>query len=136
MNKVILIGRLTKDPTLRKTQSSVSVTSFTLAVDNRRGGANSETLYIDCVAWNVLADMINNYAKKGSLVAVDGRLGQRSYTNNAGAKVTKYEITVEGFEFVGPRQGGKAGDNSSVVELDETNLDSDPTIEDDLPFTD
>ena len=137
MNRVCLVGRLTRDPELRKTQNDTSVTSFTVAVDNRRGGQNGQNTasFIPCVAWNATADFINNYAKKGSLVSVEGRLNQRSYKNNAGANVQVVEVVVDNFEFVGPRTNSDNANNAPVDNdpLEDT-FDAGDVTTDDLPF--
>ena len=79
INRVVIVGRLTRNPELRKTTNNISVASFTVAVDNRMKAADGSktTSFINCVAWNGLADTLVKFTKKGSLIGVDGRLSQR-----------------------------------------------------------
>ena len=82
LNRVILMGRLTADPELRKTASDLSVTSFTLAVDRNYGkGADRQTDFINCVAWRQTAEFISRYFSKGRLMAVEGSIQVRNYTD-------------------------------------------------------
>lgn len=101
INRVILTGRLTKDPELRKTQSGLSVCSFQLAVDRpkQKGQDEAITDWISCQAWRQSADYICNYAKKGALLAVDGRLQTRSYDNASGQKIHVTEVVCERVEI-------------------------------------
>lgn len=107
MNKVLLMGRLTKDPEVKKTQSNLSVCSFSIAVDRRFKDANGnkQTDFINCVAWRTAADNIGNYFHKGSRILVTGSLQSRSYDDQAGNKRTVIEVLVEEVEFVEPKQG-------------------------------
>lgn len=92
INRVILVGRLTKDPELRYTPSGVAVATFTLAVNrpftNQQGEREAD--FIQCVVWRRQAENVANFLKKGSLAGVDGRLQTRSYENQEGRRV--YEI--------------------------------------------
>ena len=101
INRVILTGRLARDPELRKTQSGLSVCSFQLAVDRPKlkGQDEAVTDWISCQAWRQSADYICNYAKKGALLAVDGRLQTRSYDNASGQKVHVTEVVCERVEI-------------------------------------
>ena len=99
MNKVILIGRLTKDPESKKTSSGKSVASFTLAVNQRFN--RDKTDFINCVAWEKTADYLGNYVKKGNLIAVEGRISTRNYDGSDGKKVYITEVvcdSVQGLE--------------------------------------
>ena len=98
MNKVELIGRITKDLELRYTQSNKAVTSFTIAVNKRINGENSAD-FINCVAWNTTAEFISKYFKKGQSIAVVGRLQNRNYDDN-GQKRYVTEVVVEETFFV------------------------------------
>ncbi len=101
MNVVTLIGRLTAEPELKTTQSGVSVTSFTLAVDRAYTpkGEERQTDFINCVAWRNTAEFITRYWHKGQRMAVKGELQQRSYTANDGSKRTVHEVVVDGAFF-------------------------------------
>lgn len=102
MNKVILIGRLTKDPELRYTPSGAPVASFSLAVDrqftNRQG--ERETDFINIVVWQKLAETCANHLGKGRLVAVDGRLQIRSYDDSQGVRRIAAEVVANDVRFL------------------------------------
>ena len=106
MNKAVLMGRLTKDPEVKKTQSNLSVCSFSIAVDRRfkDSNGNKQADFINCVAWRTAADVIGNYFHKGSRILVTGSLQSRSYDDQAGNKRTVIEVLVEEVEFVDPKQ--------------------------------
>ena len=96
INKAIVAGRLTKDIDLRKTQSSLSVCQFTLAVDRpKKKDQEQETDFIQCVAWTYSADFLAKYAKKGDMVAVIGRIQTRSYDDRNAKKVYVTEVVAE-----------------------------------------
>ena len=104
INRVVLIGRLTRDPELRKTQSGTSVCSFTLAVNRRQNQDGTQDAdFINCVAWNKLADNIQLYQKKGKRLGIEGRINTRSYDNQQGQKVYVTEVVAENVEFLTPR---------------------------------
>lgn len=101
---MVLIGRLTRDPELRKTQSGTSVCSFTLAVNRRQNQDGTQDAdFINCVAWNKLADNIQLYQKKGNQLGIEGRINTRSYDNQQGQKVYVTEVVAENVEFLTPR---------------------------------
>lgn len=96
LNHVILMGRLTADPELRKTASDLSVTSFTLAVDRNYGkGADRQTDFINCVAWRQTAEFISRYFSKGRLMAVEGSLQVRNYVDKNENKRQAVEVLVD-----------------------------------------
>ena len=100
INRVVLVGRLTKDVEIRKTQSGLSVASFTVAVDRRGArqdqGSNQPTAdFISCVAWRQTADFLGTYAKKGALVGVDGRLQTRTYDDAQGNRHYVTEVVCD-----------------------------------------
>ena len=102
INSVTLVGRITKDIELRKTSSNTSVCNFTVAVDRRfqsqqNGGQSAD--FINCIAWRQSADFLSSYASKGTIVAVEGRIQTRSYTNRDGQKVYTTDVVVEDQEF-------------------------------------
>ena len=93
INRVVLVGRLTRDPELRKTQSGTSVCSFTMAVGRRvstQGQPDAD--FINCVAWNKTADLMTQYLHKGSLIGLEGRIQTRSYDNQQGQRVYVTEV--------------------------------------------
>ena len=111
MNKVMLIGRLTKDPELRYTQSGTAVASFTLAVNRRFSGQNGEREadFINCVAWQKSAEFVANYFRKGQQMALEGRLQVRSYDGNDGQRRWVTEVVAEQIEFVGSKNENGSG---------------------------
>ena len=114
-NKVILIGRTTKEVELRRTSSGTAVSTFTLAVDNRfvlKDGKPS-TDFISCVAWANTAETMEKYVRKGALIAVEGRIQTRNYDNKDGNKVYITEVVVENMRMLESR-----GDRSSYNNLD------------------
>lgn len=108
MNKIILIGRLTKDPELRYTQSGAAVAGFTLAVDRRFSNQSGEREadFINCVAWQKSAEFVAQYFQKGKQMALEGRLQVRSYDGNDGQKRWVTEVVAEQVEFVGSKHDG------------------------------
>lgn len=141
MNKVILIGRLTKDPELRYTQSGTANATFTLAVNRRFTNQNGEREadFINCVAWQKSAEFVANYFKKGQEMALEGRLQVRSYDGNDGQRRWVTEVIADQIEFVGGKNdrnnsstSGNAGGFNSQNQLglgEEISFDTD-----DLPF--
>lgn len=130
LNRVILIGRLTRDPELRYTPSGAAVTTFTLAVDRRFANQQGEREadFIRIVTWQKLAETCANYIEKGRLVAVDGRLQIRSYDDKEGVRRSITEVVAENVRFLDGARGKKGED----VEKD---IDSELNFnEDDMPF--
>ncbi|SFB01823.1 MULTISPECIES: single-stranded DNA-binding protein [unclassified Bacillus (in: firmicutes)] len=116
MNRVVLVGRLTKDPELRYTPNGVAVATFTLAV-NRPFSSQSgerEADFINCVVWRKPAENVANFLKKGSLAGVDGRVQTRNYEGQDGKRVYVTEILAESVQFLEPKNSsGDRGDNGS-----------------------
>ncbi|MED4600580.1 single-stranded DNA-binding protein [Paenibacillus validus] len=102
LNRVILIGRLTRDPELRYTPAGVAVTQFTLAVDRpfSNQGGQREADFIPVVTWRQLAETCANYLRKGRLAAVEGRIQVRNYDNNEGRRVYVTEIIADNVRFL------------------------------------
>lgn len=149
INRTILVGRLTKDPEFRTTQSGVSVTTFTLAVNRTFTNAQGEKEadFINCVTFRKQAENVNNYLSKGSLAGVDGRLQSRSYENNEGKRIFVTEVVADSVQFLEPKgnnnqnvsQGQQTGtrkQQSSNVSNDNpfANANGPVDIGDDLPF--
>jgi len=146
LNKVILIGRTTKEVELRRTSSGTAVATFTLALDNRyvlKDGKPS-TDFISCVAWANTAETMEKYVRKGALIAIEGRIQTRNYDNKDGNRVYITEVVVENMRMLESK-----GDRSSYSSLDNYEPSSNnreiinevesPEIEynisdDDLPF--
>ncbi|MGM9986859.1 MAG: single-stranded DNA-binding protein [Bacillaceae bacterium] len=121
LNRVVLVGRLTKDPDLRYTPNGVAVATFTLAVNrtfsNQQGERDAD--FINCVVWRKPAENVANYLKKGSLAGVDGRLQTRSYEGQDGKRVYVTEVVADSVQFLDSRsasseqRGGYAAQPSS-----------------------
>ena len=121
-NHITLVGRLTKDPEIRYVQSGTAVCSFSIAI-NRRTKTGDEAMFVDCVAWNSgnrnLADVCNNYLRKGMTVLVDGRLAIREYTTKDGDKRKATEVVLNDMQMLDAKNaapggsGGGGGSNGS-----------------------
>lgn len=120
LNRVILIGRLTKDPELRYTPSGVAVTQFTLAVDRSftAQSGEREADFIPIVTWRQLAETCANYLRKGRLTAVEGRMQVRNYENNEGKRVYVTEVIADNVRFLesSNRENGSGGNSSATHE--------------------
>lgn len=100
LNTITIMGRLTRDPDVRRTPNSVSVTSFTLAVDRDfQGDGEKRTDFIDCVAWRGTADFVGKYFTKGRMAVVSGRLQIREWTDKEGSKRRSAEVVAENVYF-------------------------------------
>ena len=161
LNRVVLVGRLTKDPELRYTPNGVPVATFTLAVNrtytNQQGEREAD--FINCVVWRKPAENVANFLKKGSLAGVDGRIQTRSYEGQDGRRVYVTEVVADSVQFLEPKGsqsrmnnfgdspqdfGGPFGTNQNQRrENDFTRNDGDPfsndgnpidISDDDLPF--
>ena len=102
LNHITIMGRLTRDPELRRTGSGVAVASFTLAVDRDFGGRDSgerETDFIDCVAWRQTGEFVSKYFTKGSMIVVSGRLQIRGWTDKDGNKRRTAEVVADNVYF-------------------------------------
>ena len=100
MNHFTGIGRLTRDPNVKYTQSGKAYASFTLAIDRRRSGdGNQQADFIQCVAWEKIAEIISQYCTKGKKIAVEGRIQTHSYDANDGTKRYVTEVVVQSMEF-------------------------------------
>jgi single-strand DNA-binding protein len=105
LNKIILMGRLTREPELRTTQSGISVVTFTLAVDRDfQRGEEKQTDFIDIVAWRGTADFVHKHFRKGQLVAVTGRLQSRKWEDKDGNKRVSFEVVTEEVHFAERKQ--------------------------------
>ena len=105
INNVVLVGRMTKDAELRYTPSNVAVATFTLAVNRNRKNENGEREadFINCVIWRQQAENLANWAKKGALIGVTGRIQTRSYDNQQGQRVYVTEVVAESFQLLESR---------------------------------
>ena len=101
LNRIILMGRLTRDPELRKTQSDTPVCSFSLAVDRdyKKDGEKKETDFIDIVAWRATAEFVSKFFTKGRMAVVEGRLQIRDWTDKEGNKRRSAEVIADNVYF-------------------------------------
>lgn len=138
MNKIILIGRLTKDVELRYTQvTNTAVASFTLAVDRKftKHDNEKQTDFFNVIAWNKLAENISKYLSKGKQVAISGRLETRSWNDESGQKHNTIEIIAEEASFIDPKnKKNNEAILSSPIPINEGNFSTDLISGDDLPF--
>ena len=131
INRVILVGRLVRDPELRYTPSGVAVTNFTIAVNrpftNQEGEREAD--FIQVIAWRKLGENVAEYLKKGRLAGVDGRLQTRSYENNEGRRVYVTEVVAESVQFLEPK-----GARTSEQAPKEPPIKDDPFVDVGDPF--
>lgn len=149
MNKVILVGRLTKDPELRATTSGVPVCSFTVACDRRfvKQGEERKADFINCIAWRQTGESISKFFAKGHRIALEGSIQTRSWTDNDGKNRYTTEVIVDQWEFAQNKSEtgavGSFGSSSSLYpsqsDVDQGPVGGDidgfmPIEEEDLPF--
>ena len=150
LNRVILIGRLTRDPELRYTPSGTAVSSFSIA-NNRTYVTNNEkkeqVSFFNCVAWAKTGEVIVQYCKKGQRIGIEGRLQQRSWDDQDGKKRSAVEVVVDNFQFLTPKgevtgdtsydtpapSGSMPGPSGSMPGPPESNGNN-PFSDDDIPF--
>ncbi|MCM3070980.1 single-stranded DNA-binding protein [Staphylococcus warneri] len=114
INRVVLVGRLTKDPEFRTTQNDVSVATFTLAVNRNFKNKNGEQQadFINVVVFRQQAENVNNYLSKGNLAGVDGRIQSRSYENKEGQRVYVTEVLADSVQFLEPKNNNQSNNQS------------------------
>lgn len=145
INNVVLVGRITKDIDVRKTLQNLSVASFTLAVDKGFKVADGQPTadFINCIAWKQGADFLGNYAVKGDVVGVEGRIATRTYTKEDGTKVYITEVVASKVSLYSNRKRDSIQDNSNAEQSYESQVEE-PSMNvgsggvdissDDLPF--
>ncbi|HDW2792735.1 TPA: single-stranded DNA-binding protein [Staphylococcus aureus] len=140
LNRIVLVGRLTKDPELRSTPNGVNVGTFTLAVNRTFTNAQGEREadFINVVVFKKQAENVKNYLSKGSLAGVDGRLQTRSYENKVGQRVFVTEVVADSVQFLEPKNNNQQQNNNyqQQRQTQTGNNQFDNTEEDfsDLPF--
>ena len=115
LNHITIMGRLTRDPEMRNTQSGVAVASFTLAVDRDfggRDGGEKQTDFIDCTAWRHTAEFVSKYFSKGRMAVVSGRLQIDNYTDNDGNKRKAAKVIADNIYFGDSKKDGTVGGQS------------------------
>ena len=112
LNHIVIMGRLTRDPELRRTGSGIAVASFTVAVDRDfggRDGGEKETDFIDCVAWRQTGEFVSKYFTKGRMIVVSGRLQIRSWTDKDGNKRRTAEVVADNCYFGDSKRDSEGG---------------------------
>ena len=115
LNHIVIMGRLVRDPELRRTGSGIAVASFRVAVDRDfapKDGGERKADFIDCVAWRQTGEFISKYFTKGRMIVVDGRLEMRDWTDKDGNKRTSAEVVVANAYFGDSKREGDAGNSS------------------------
>lgn len=127
LNTVVLMGRLCADPEARKTQSGVSVTKFTIAVDRKYTpqGEEKKADFIEVQAWRGTADFICKYFRKGQLIAIEGELQTDNYTDKEGNNRKSVYVVASNASFCGAKDNGAVNDTQSMFTVVDADLDSD-----------
>lgn len=133
MNKIIIMGRLTRDPELRRTQSGTAVASFTLAVDRRYASdGERQTDFIDVVAWKQRGEFVSKYFAKGQTCLVEGSLQIRDWTDGNGNKRKNAEVVADNIYFTESKNSRSSNGNPATRQASEPEFEE--LGEDDLPF--
>ena len=143
-NRVILMGRLTRDPELKHLPSNTAVTDIALAVNDRwkdknSGESKERVNYIDCVAFGRTAEVINEYFRKGNPILIEGSLRMEQWQDKEGKNRSKLKVVIDGFEFIGSRgeggdRGGPPHSSNQPVGAGQPTEGHQPLNEDDIPF--
>ena len=142
INRVVLVGRLTRDPELRKTNSGNTLASFSIAVDSRSKNPDGTwgTTFLNCTLFGAQAENVVKFTRKGSMVGVEGSLNQRNFTRQDGTRGSVIEVICDRVAFLEPKGNNETRSAEGVV-FDDTpatdngkNLDSLDLPDDDLPF--
>ena len=142
LNRIVLTGRLTRDPELRRTLNDTAVASFTLAVDDgfKDQSGNPTTTFIDVTVFDKQGENVAKFCRKGRMVGVDGRIHQRKFERKDGTKGSIIEVIASGVTFLEPKNKDEAAAEQGYITdvqppVDESkNLDSIDVTDDDLPF--
>ena len=138
MNKVILMGRLTRDPEMRYGQSGTGVASFSIAVDRRfKRDGQPEADFFNCTAFGKQGEFVEKYLKKGTKVLLEGEIQQNNYTNRDGQEVRSYQVITNSIEFAESKNAaGNGGDYSQAPSTDAGSdfLNIPENVDEQLPF--
>lgn len=137
INNVTLVGRLTRDPELRYTPSNIAITTFNMAVNRnfKNQAGDREADFINCMIWRQQAENFANWAKKGALIGITGRIQTRSYDNQQGQRVYVTEVVADTFQLLEKRD--HSANNSNIEEQMPQNFGATNPLDisdDDLPF--
>jgi single-strand DNA-binding protein len=138
LNRVILIGRLTRDPELKYLQNGTAVARFSIA-NNRRystaGEKKEQVSFFDCIAWSKLAEMLTEYCKKGQRIGIEGRLQQRSWDDQEGKKRSSVEIVIDNVQFLSAKEGTKEVSSEQQPDfVSSSPAEENAFTDDDIPF--
>jgi single-strand DNA-binding protein len=141
LNRVVLVGRMVRDPELKKTSSGMAYTNITVAVDNPLRNGEKSASFIPCTCWNKTAENVSKFCTKGALIGVDGRLTQRSYKDRDGQNRSVVEVTADNVQFLERKgaSGSEEGSNSGYSRQSADTSSNDDhegidTMDDGLPF--
>ena len=147
INRVVLVGRLTKTPELKTTTTGLSVITFTLAFDNKTKGADGQraSSFINCTAWRQSAEFVAKYCEKGTQIGVDGSLQERRYQRRDGTNASVIEVVVDSVTLLGSKNQNSATSSQTVSAPASAYQEDEPTsndlltddgdlADDDLPF--
>ncbi len=139
LNVVALMGRLTADPELKRTNTDIAVTSFSIAVDRRfaRQGEERQADFINIVCWRQQAEFVCKYFRKGDMIAINGSIQTRRYEDSQGNKRTAFEVVADNVSFTGGRRDGStAAPRSEAAPSFESSHDDFEVLanDDDMPF--
>lgn len=139
LNRIVLVGRLTRDPELRYTPAGTAVASFSLAVSktwSQNGERKEQVSFFNCIAWAKLGETIAEYCKKGHRIGIEGNLQQRRWEDQDGNKKAVVEIVATGMQFLqGKQEGQQQGESQPQQQPEMPDWDNDnPFSDDDLPF--
>ena len=118
LNHIVIMGRLTRDPELRRTGSGIAVASFSVAVDrdfSGKDGGEKETDFIDCVAWRAAGEFVSKYFRKGSMIAVSGRLQIRQWKDKEGNNRRSAEVVADNVYFGESKNSNSDGNSDNSV---------------------
>ena len=138
LNRVILIGRMTRDAELRYTQNGMAVASFSIANNKTyttNGEKKEQVSFFNCTAWSKVGEAISKYCKKGDRIGIEGRLQQRAWEDKDGTKRTAIDVVVENIQFLQVRPAGETENaESQVKSMFENVPEGNPFSDDDIPF--
>ena len=135
LNRVILVGRVVRDPELKKTASGISVTSFTIAIDNpTKAGGEKTASFIPCTCWNKTAEIVAKYCLKGTLIGVEGRINQRNYEDKDGSKKSIVDVIVETVQFLDKKKNSADDVDDDPTDDSIVSHEGIDATSDDMPF--